>query len=239
MVFEVYPDSQVLDLSNTFTDPDDPEDAIEITLVSNSNPELVSAMLDNRTLTLQRLLASGGSSTITLRATSNGQSVETSFSVTCVAEDLPPVVVNPLAPITFEDFPQTLAFDLSNTFDDPDNNNALIEITVSSCPTECTATCVNQMLSVTRNTPVAFTNKVLTLRATSNGKYVDMEVMVTGKEVVVGLGVADFEDVTLNTSGTWIPSQTGETQMQSGGWAYRLDANWHGCPIYSSNIRRP
>ena len=220
VVFEVYPDSQVLDLSNTFTDPDDPEDAIEITLVSNSNPELVSAMLDNHTLTLQRLLASGGSSTITLRATSNGQSVETSFSVTCVAEDLPPVVVNPLAPITFEDFPQTLTFDLSNTFDDPDNNNALIEITVSSCPTECTATCVNQMLSVTRNTPVAFTNKVMTLRATSNGKYVDMEVSVTGKEVVVGLGVADFEDVALNTSGTWIPGQTGETQMLSGGWAF-------------------
>lgn len=219
VVFEVFPDSQSLDLNSTFTDPDDPDEDIVITLASNSNPDLVSTLLDDRTLTLQRLLATGGSSTITLLATSNGQSVETSFSVNCIAEDLPPVVINPLAPITFEDFPQTLTFDLSNTFDDPDNNNALIEITVLTCPTECAATCFNQVLSVTRNTPTAFTNKILTLRATSNGKYVDMEVLVSGDEVVIGLGTAHFEDVTLGPAGYW-QGEEGDNEMFSGGWHF-------------------
>lgn len=220
IVFEVYPDSQTLNLSDTFTDPDDPDEDIVIELVSNGNPDLVSAFLDNRILTLQRLLPDGGSSTITLMANSNGQSVETTFSVTCIAEDLPPVVANPLAPITFMDFPQSLTFDLSNTFDDPDNNNALIEITVQSCPPEFSASCASQMLTVIRNIPSAFTNKVMVIRATSNGKYVDMEVLVTGKEVVIGLEVADFEDVALNNNGVWIPTQTGESQMLSGGWSF-------------------
>ena len=220
VVFESYPASQTLDLSNTFTDPDDPDEAIVIELASNSNSDLVGAVLDNRTLTLQRLLPNGGNSTITLIANSNGQSVETSFSVTCIAEDLPPVVANPLAPITFMDFPQTLTFDLSNTFDDPDNNNALIEITAQSCPAEFSASCENKLLTVIRNIPTAFTNKVMVLRATSNGKYVDMEVLVSGVEVIVGLGTADFEDVSLNIDGVWIPSQTGNAQLLSGGWSF-------------------
>ena len=219
VVFEVFPASQTLDLNNTFTDPDDPDEAIVIELISNSNPDLVGAVLDNRTLTLQRLLATGGSSTITLMATSNGQSVETSFAVECIAEDLPPVVANPLDPITFTEFPETLTFDLSNTFDDPDNNNTLIDITVPTCPTECSALCENQVLTLVRNTPNAFSNLVMVVRATSNGKYVDMEVLVSGDEIVVDLGVADFEDVALGVSGYW-QGMEGNNEFFSGGWTF-------------------
>ena len=220
VVFETHPALQTVDLGSTFTDPDDPDENITIELVSNSNPSLVSAVLDNRMLTLQRLLATGGSSSITLRATSNGQWVETSFTVECLAEDLPPVVANPLAPIHFTEFPQSLNFNLTDTFDDPDNNNNLIEISVLSCPTEVTALYNSFVLTVIRNTPSAFSNKVLVLRATSNGKVVDMEVLVSGDAVVVGPGTATFEDVTLNADGVWQAPQEGDNTFISGGWSF-------------------
>lgn len=219
IVFETYPASQTVDLTNTFNDPDDPNENIVITVVSNSNTALVSTSLNNRTLTVTRLASTGGNALITLQAESNGQSVQTSFTVECVAEDLPPVVANQLAPINFTDYPQTLSFDLSNTFDDPDNNNQFIEIAVQTCPSEITATIQNKVLSVTRNTSNAFTNKTLVIRATSNGKHVDMNVSVSGVEVVITINAATFEDVALNSQGIW-QGEEGENEMFSGGWLF-------------------
>ena len=220
VVFETHPALQTVDVSNTFTDPDDPDEDIIIELVSNSNPSLVSAVLDNRMVTVQRLLAAGGSSAITLRATSNGQWVETSFTVECIAEDLPPVVANPLAPIHFTEFPQSLNFNLTYTFDDPDNNNSMIEISVLSCPSEVTALYNSFVLTVIRNVPSAFSNKVMVLRATSNGKVVDMEVLVSGDAVVIGPGTATFEDVTLNADGVWQAPHEGDNTFISSGWSF-------------------
>lgn len=220
ITFENYPASQSINLSNTFNDPDDPNTGIVITVASNSNPSLVSTSLSNNILTVTRLVATGGIATITLNAESAGQSVQTSFTVECLAEDLPPVVANPLAPISFTDYPQTLNFDLSNVFDDPDNNNEFIEITVQSCPSEITATIdYSDMLWVTRTTSNAFTNKTLVIRATSNGKHVDMNVSVSGVEVVITVGTATFDDVALGANGYW-QGESGDNEMFSGGWIF-------------------
>ena len=220
ITFETYPASQTVNLNNTFNDPDDPNENIVITVASNSNPTLVSATLNNKTLTVTRLASTGGTATITLNAESAGQSVQTSFSVECVAEDLPPVVANQLAPISFTSYPQTLTFDLSDTFDDPDNNNAFIEITVQTCPSEITANVDDEdMLTVSRTTSSAFTNKTLVIRATSNGKHVDMNVSVSGNEVTVTVGTATFDDVTLGANGYWI-GEEGENEIYSGGWMF-------------------
>ena len=219
VVFETFPASQTIDLTNTFNDPDDPNENIVITIASNSNPSLVSATLSNRTLTLQRLVSTGGTATITLNAESAGQSVQTSFSVECVAEDLPPVVANPLAPISFTEYPQTLTFDLTNTFDDPDNNNEFIEITVHTCPSQISASINNRQLTVSRTTPNAFSNQGLVIRATSNGKYVDMYVNVSGTESVITINTADFEDVALGSNSYW-QGEEGENEMYSGGWYF-------------------
>ncbi len=219
ITFNTYPASQTVNLNNTFNDPDDPNNNIVITVTSNSNPTLVGTSLSNRILTVTRLANTGGTATITLNAESAGQSVQTSFSVECIAEDLPPVVANQLAPINFTSYPQTLNFDLTNTFDDPDNNNDFIVITVQTCPSEITATIDNRMLAVSRNTANAFTNKTLVIRATSNGKHVDMNVSVSGNEVTVTVGVANFDDVTLGANGYW-QGEEGDNEMFSGGWAF-------------------
>lgn len=220
ITFENYPASQTINLSNTFNDPDDPNENIVITVASNSNPSLVSTTLNNHNLTVTRLVATSGIATITLNAESAGQSVQTSFTVECLAEDLPPVVANQLDPINFTEYPQTFNFDLSNTFDDPDNNNEFIEITVQSCPSEITATIDwSDVLWVTRTTSDAFTNKTLVIRATSNGKYVDMNVSVSGNDVTVVVGTATFDDVTLGANGYW-QGESGDNEMFSGGWFF-------------------
>ena len=220
ITFETYPASQTVNLNNTFNDPDDPNNNIVITVASNSNPSVVSATINNKILTVTRLVSTAGVATITLNAESAGQSVQTSFTVECLAEDLPPVVANQLAPINFTDYPQTLNFDLSNTFDDPDNNNEFIEITVQSCPSEITATIDwSDVLWVTRTTSNAFTNKTLVIRATSNGKHVDMNVSVSGNDVTVVVGTATFDDVALGSSGYW-QGESGDNEMFSGGWIF-------------------
>ena len=123
-----------------------------------------------------------------MEAESNGQTVQTSFSVECVAEDLPPVIVNPLAPIEFDDFPQSFSFDISNCFDDPDNDPDMMEYSLVTIPSEVSASIgENGTLIVTRITPDAFANRFLMVRATSNGKHVDMEVSVSGSAPVVDL----------------------------------------------------
>ena len=138
----------------------------------------------------------------------------------CLVEDQPPVVVNPLAPIVFTNFPQTLSFDLSNTFDDHDNNNDFMVLTVQSCPEEITALIDDdRQLSVTRTTATAFSGRTLTIRATSNGKHVDMNVNVSGNAVVITIGIADFEDVALSSQGIWQPEE-GNNEMFSGGWMF-------------------
>ncbi|MBQ3739520.1 MAG: DUF4465 domain-containing protein [Bacteroidales bacterium] len=220
IVFETFPASQTLDLTNTFDDPDDLNENIIICVVSNGNPSLVEVTLDNRSLLVERLLGEGGSALITLEAESNGQSVQTSFTVECIAEDLPPVVVNPLAPIEFDDFPQSFSFDISTCFDDPDNNNDMMEYSLPTSPNEVSASISgNGMLIVTRITPEAFVNRILVIRAISNGKSVDMNVEVSGDEVSIEVEVADFEDVELGPEGYW-QGQEGDNEMLSHGWAF-------------------
>ncbi len=220
VVFDTYPAHQTIDLTNTFDDPDDPNENIVITVFSNSNPDLVGVVLNNRTLQIQRLQSSGGTSVIVLQAVNNGQSVQTFFSVECVAEDLPPVVINALSPISFNAFPEVKTFDISACFDDPDNNNEMMEYSVQNCPVEISAYIdTEDMLRVSRTTPNEFSNKTLVIRATSNGKFVDMSVNVSGTEVIVSVEIADFEDVELGTSGIWQPEE-GNNQMLSGGWIF-------------------
>lgn len=220
IVFETYPASQMVDLTNTFDDPDDPNENIIIMVASNSNPTLVGVTLDNRSLLVERLQNTGGSSVVVLEATSNGQSVQTSFSVDCIVEDLPPVVSNPLEPILFTEYPQSFFFDISECFDDPDNNNWMMEYTVQSCPSEISASINGEnVLVVSRTTPNAFVYRTLVIRAISNGKHVDMDVNVSGDEVVFNVNIADFEDVELSPNGIWQPEE-GNNEMFSGGWLF-------------------
>ena len=220
ITMENFPDSRDVDISQVFDDPDDDNENIVVSLLSNSNPSLVSATLQNNTVSLERLLSSAGVATITLQAISGEDTITTSFSVTCVAQDLPPVVVNQLGPVVFTTFPQTLSFDLDGVFDDPDNNNLFMEYEAEAVGDYVTAYVDDEdMLVIVRNTANEFTDEVV-VTVTSNGKTAEMTVSVSGSEVTIEIATADFEDVELSAQGYWTPAQEGEAQMMSHGWIF-------------------
>ncbi len=75
-------DDYVVDLTYVFSDPDDDDDLIELSVFANSNPILVQTHLENHTLTLNIEEQLTGVSHITLQALSNGKTVSDSFYVT-------------------------------------------------------------------------------------------------------------------------------------------------------------
>ena len=80
-------DVTVLDLSKTFTDPEGYD--ITLSILSNTNTALVTPTLNGNNLTLTYASNQTGSAIITIQATADNETVETSFKVT----------VNPVTPI--------------------------------------------------------------------------------------------------------------------------------------------
>ncbi|AFY78424.1 hypothetical protein Ple7327_3198 [Pleurocapsa sp. PCC 7327] len=71
-----------IDLSNVFTDIDNDPAAIAKTVLTNTNPSLVTAAIANNTLTLDYQPNRFGTSNITIRGTSGGKTVDDTFTVT-------------------------------------------------------------------------------------------------------------------------------------------------------------
>ena len=219
ITFEVFPASQTIDITGVFEDPDDEDAEIEVSIFSNSNPTLVNATLEDNSITVERLQTTGGNATITILGISEGDSITTSFTVTCIAQDLPPVVSEPIEEIVFTDYPQTLTYSLTDVFDDPDNNNLFIEYDVESLQEVVTAYIDEENLVVIRNSAAAVID-TLVVTATSNGKSVEMTVPVSGETITIEVGVADFEDVILSEDGYWKSAIEGEAQFLSHGWSF-------------------
>lgn len=223
IVFEVFPDSVWLDLSQTFTDPDNDDDEIELSISANSNPSLVEVgfALNNRSLLVKRLVQEEGIVVVNVLALSNGKSAEASFMVECTNEDLPPVVVNPIEPVVFMDFPQSVQIDLHNTFSDPDSPIQLMELSIQNfTSSNFSAVLSNNTLILNRLGFAAFENESVTIRCSSQGLYVETEVLVSGQAVMLEKGIAHMEDVLLSAEGIWIPLTGGENTMMSNGWGF-------------------
>ena len=72
----------VLDIANVFTDPDDDDEDILISVHENTNPDLVQTSLEEHSLALSIAPSQEGAAGITLKALSNEKSVMESFTVT-------------------------------------------------------------------------------------------------------------------------------------------------------------
>jgi len=96
------PNPLVLDLSSTFTDSDNDDSLITLEVVSNTNPSVVTPTVSAQQLSLN--INAFGSSEITIRATSNGLTVEESFGIN-VLESLFSQVGNPAGTSPSQIFP--------------------------------------------------------------------------------------------------------------------------------------
>ena len=163
----------VIDLTNVFTDVDDPITGITKAVLTNSNASMVSTTLVGNTLTLKYLLNQFGAADITVRGTSAGKTVDTTFKVNVAAVDDAPVVLTPIANVTVTENAPATTINLASVFTDVDNDPAAIVKTVSSNsnPTLLSAAINNNTLTL-GYLPNQYGTAQVTVQGTSNGKTV-------------------------------------------------------------------
>ena len=93
VIMTEFPKMVQIDLNGVVTDDDDPDELIEYSLVSNSNEAMLSAVLGNKILTLNRLQNEEAEITLVLRAVSNGLYVD--FEVHVVLKVVEGIEENP------------------------------------------------------------------------------------------------------------------------------------------------
>ena len=186
VIFNEFPQTIQVNLNGVATDPDDPDENITYSIVSNSNPSALTASMNNRILILTRQNANQATADLTMRATSDGQTVD--FNVHVIINEVvdePPYIVNPVQDVVFNEYPQTLQVNLNGVASDPDDpdENITYSIVSNSNPSALTASMSNRILVLTRQNANQATAD-LTMRATSDGQTVDFNVHVIINEVV-------------------------------------------------------
>ena len=186
VVFNEYPQTQQVNLNGVATDPDDPDENIVYCIVNNSNPSALTVTMSGKILVMTRQNANQATANLNMRATSDGQSVDFTVHVILNAViDEPPYIVNPVQDVIFTDFPQTLEIDLNSVATDPDDpdENIAYSIVNNSNPSALTATMSGRILVMTRQNENQATTD-LTMRATSDGQYVNFNVHVILNAVI-------------------------------------------------------
>ena len=185
VVFNEYPQTIQVNLDGVATDPDDPDENITYSIVSNSNPSALSATMNGKILVMTRQNANQATANLTMRATSDGQTVDFNVHVIINAVvDEPPYVVNPVPEVVFDEFPQTVEIDLNGVVTDPDDPDEDIVYGIISNPNpEVLDATLNGRLLVLVRASEDEIEFDLVMRATSDGQHVDFNIHVLMKEV--------------------------------------------------------
>ena len=166
-----------IDLSNVFTDIEG--DTIALSIAANTNPSLVTPSLLNGTnLILAYAPNQSGSATLTIRATANGKTVDTTLTVTVNPVDDSPTVSNPPAAVTVNEDAANSSVDLSNIFTDAEGDPITLSIVSNSNTGLVTPTLAGKTLTLAY-TPNQSGTATIVIRATANGKTVDVNLTVT------------------------------------------------------------
>ena len=180
VVFNEFPQTIQVNLNGVATDPDDPNDQITYSVISNSNSTALMAQVTNKILYLFRQNENQATAELVLRATSDGQYVDFNVHVIINAViDEPPYIVNPVQDVEFDGFPQTIEINLDGVATDPDDpdENIVYSIISNPFPEDVSATMNGKTLVLTReaNNDANFS---IVMRAISDGQYVDFEVHI-------------------------------------------------------------
>lgn len=172
--FDEYFISHELDLSATFTDPDN--DALTLTAVS-SNEGIIDVEMDGTTLTI---LETGlGSATITVTASDGTLSVDAQFGVVVNNVNDPPVVANPIADQVYDEYFNTSTLSISNLFSDKDGD--VLAYTVVSSDEDVVT--VNLSATTVTISEEGLGSATVTITAT-DGEYEEFyEILVTVNNV--------------------------------------------------------
>jgi hypothetical protein len=174
--------NDTVDLSNVFNDVDDDNASITKS-VTSSNPSLVTASMSGEILTLDYQTDQNGTATITVIGTSNTVDVNDTFTVTVSEVDDPPTVVNAISSVSVLEDALATTIDLSNIFNDVDDDNASITKSATSSNTSLvTVSVTGDELTLHYQADQNGTATV-TVRGTSNSQDVNASFVVTVTEV--------------------------------------------------------
>ena len=204
VVFDEFPQTIQVNLDGVATDPDDPDENITYTIVSNSNPAALTATMTNKILVMTRQNANQATADLTMRATSDGQTVDFNVHVIINAViDEPPYIINPVGEVGFDEFPQAVEIDLEGVATDPDDpdEDIVYSLVSNPYPELLNATVDGRVLKLVRESEDGAVFD-LTMRATSDGQYVDFNIHVIIKEMEgVGESTTSFMVYPNPTSG--------------------------------------
>ena len=217
--------NSTIDLTNTFTDVDNNDSDITKVILSNGNTSLVSASISGNTLTLDYEANQSGTAAITIRATSNGKTVDEVFVVTVNAADDAPTVANAIADFTVLEDASNSTVDYSNVFTDGDNNDDDITKAVqSNNNTDLVSASISGNALTLDYVANQYGTATINIRGTSNGETVDDAFVVTVTGVndepsfTKGSNVSVNEDAGAQTASGWasnISKGTSDPSSQS------------------------
>ena len=217
--------NSTIDLTNTFTDVDNNDSDITKVILSNGNTSLVSASISGNTLTLDYEANQSGTAAITIRATSNGKTVDEVFVVTVNAADDSPTVANAIADFTVLEDASNSTVDYSNVFTDGDNNDDDITKAVqSNNNTDLVSASISGNALTLDYVANQYGTATINIRGTSNGETVDDAFVVTVTGVndepsfTKGSNVSVNEDAGAQTASGWasnISKGTNDPSSQS------------------------
>ena len=255
VVFDDYPQTLQVNLDGMATDPDDPDEQIAYSIVSNSNPSALTATMSGKILVMTRQNANQATANLTIRANSDGQTVD--FNVHVIINqvvDNPPYIVNPVQDVVFDDFPQTLQVNLDGVASDPDDPDEGITygIVSNSNETALSVEMDGKMLVLSRLVEEQ-AEADLVMRATSDGQFVDFEIHVVMNQVVgVDENGSSFVAYPNPTSGTLtltvadaqrfdyeLHNISGQSVMRGSAFGSEIQLDLGECPkgVYFVSIR--
>ncbi len=176
----IYEDSSPtsISLSSVFSDFDDSNAAIAKSVVSDSNPGLVSAAVSGDTLALSYTPNGSGSAVIVIRGTANGKYAEDSFTVTVIPVDDAPVVSQKIPDVTVNEDAAPTVISLANVFADIDSVSIAKSLVSDSNPAVVTAVVEGDTLTLTYLKDQNGTADIV-VRGTADGQYADTAFKVT------------------------------------------------------------
>jgi len=168
-------DPGVIDLSLVFADVDNDDSNIVKTVHENSNPDLVTAIIYDDTLSLVYQPDQSGAAEITIRGESNGKTIDDTFTVIVNPVDDPPTVANPIDNIAVDRNSDPTIIDLSQVFTDIDDDfdiDIVKTVHENSNPDLVSAAIDGNTLTLEYQ---ANENGIanITIRGESNGKTID------------------------------------------------------------------
>ncbi len=176
-------DSMNIDLSGVFTDVDNDDNFISLSVKNISDNTVLGAELNNNILSIHPEENQYGTSDITIEALSNGKTCTLTLPVSVNPVDDAPYIANELDNLTITSLDE-LQVDLSNVFSDIDNNDAEIEIQITGNSNEGLLQC-------------NLNNSILLLQALKAGNEI---VTIDLKAISNNLNITYSYDVNLDIS---------------------------------------